>query len=164
MNKRLTLDEARALASEMDDARSEAMAVNEAEQQLLGTSASRLVSLWEKGVWLDGQSFTHPQVDAIVSAWLRRFGCLPPSIEDDGSEPEATSAADAAPEPADDAMLDMHDIVRMTGISESTVKRMISDGRFPKPIKLSIRRIGWPARQVKAWILTKADASGSLPH
>ena len=58
----------------------------------------------------------------------------------------------AEPEPADTTMLDMHDVMRLTGLSKSTIKRMVSDDRFPKPIHLSPRRIGWPAGDVKAWL------------
>ena len=38
------------------------------------------------------------------------------------------------------------------GSANSTVKRMVLDGRFPKPMRLSPRRIGWKATEVKAWI------------
>ena len=81
------------------------------------------------------------------------FGQLPP---DDDAEPEAP-----APEPelpADDTMLSTRDVVRQTGVSDSTIKRMVLDGRFPKPMRLSPRRIGWPARDVRLW-LERLDGS-----
>jgi predicted DNA-binding transcriptional regulator AlpA len=47
----------------------------------------------------------------------------------------------------------MNDLVRITGLSKSTIKRWVNDpdGHFPKPVKLSPRRIGWPADKVYAW-------------
>jgi len=46
----------------------------------------------------------------------------------------------------------MPDVVRMTGRSESSIKRDMGEGKFPKPIKLGARAIGWRAAVVKAWI------------
>jgi predicted DNA-binding transcriptional regulator AlpA len=47
----------------------------------------------------------------------------------------------------------MGDVVRITGLLKSTIKRWVADpdNDFPKPIKLSARRNGWRADQVKAW-------------
>ena len=45
-------------------------------------------------------------------------------------------------------MLRMPDVVRLAGVSESTIKRRVQDGSFPKPMHLSPRCIGWPAREV----------------
>jgi predicted DNA-binding transcriptional regulator AlpA len=47
-------------------------------------------------------------------------------------------------------------------VSDSTVKRMVVDGRFPKPMRISARRIGWPARDVKAWIRQLDDQRRAL--
>ena len=64
--------------------------------------------------------------------------------------------------PAADAMLKMRDVVRITGLSKSTIKRWVNDaaGDFPKPVKLSPRRIGWPADQIYAW-RKRIESSGS---
>ena len=64
---------------------------------------------------------------------------------------------------ADDTMLNMKDVVRMTGLSESTVERRIADGLFPEPTPISKRRIGWPARKVKAWLEEQDARRGRRP-
>ena len=68
------------------------------------------------------------------------------------------------PVPADDAMLRMRDVVRITGLSKSTIKRWVNDpaNDFPKPVQLlpSLRRIGWRADQVKAW-RDRIESAGS---
>jgi predicted DNA-binding transcriptional regulator AlpA len=46
------------------------------------------------------------------------------------------------------------EVVRLTGLSLSTLKRMAIDCRFAAPHRLSPRRIGWPARAVTAWLET----------
>ena len=63
--------------------------------------------------------------------------------------------------PWDDTMLGTDEVLRMTGLSLATLNRMIQpeDGRFPKPMKLSERRRGWLARDVKAWLQALRDQS-----
>ncbi len=80
------------------------------------------------------------------------FGEFPPFDDDDRAD---QSDAPAAPEPElppDDTMLRTKEVLRLIGVSESSLKRMVLDGRFPRPCRLSPRRIGWPARDVKAWL------------
>ena len=60
--------------------------------------------------------------------------------------------AKSEPLPADDTMLRLPEIVRRTGISASTIKRMVSDGRFPKPMRIGIRAKGWLGRDVRTFI------------
>jgi prophage regulatory protein len=94
-----------------------------------------------------------------VERWLELFGAYPPGDTEPGAGDTAHQLEE--PEPQDDDMLAMCDVVRMTGLSESTIKRMFNDGRFPRPLKLSPRRIGWPASQVKEWLRTLHDQSRS---
>ena len=54
--------------------------------------------------------------------------------------------------PADDTMLRISEVVRLTGISVSSIKRMVEDGRFPRPMRIGIRAIGWPARDVRHFV------------
>jgi predicted DNA-binding transcriptional regulator AlpA len=72
--------------------------------------------------------------------------------DDDGTD---EAEAPAAPEPGlppDDTMLRAKDVVRLTGLSLSILMRMVLDGRFAKPMRLSPRRIGWLARDARAWL------------
>ena len=46
----------------------------------------------------------------------------------------------------------MGQVIKLAGLSRSTIKRRVADGSFPKPRRLAPRRIGWPARKVKAWL------------
>lgn len=43
------------------------------------------------------------------------------------------------------------DLPRYTGLQRSQTDELIKQGRFPKPIRLSARRIGWLKREVAAW-------------
>jgi prophage regulatory protein len=107
--------------------------------------------MWETGRNEGGQKLSKFEFGALVERWCDLFGDLPP---DDA--PLGIDVADQpmvpAPEPEPDTMLRMPEVVRLTGLSVSTIKRMVLDDRFPKPMRLSPRRIGWPAREVKTWI------------
>lgn len=51
-----------------------------------------------------------------------------------------------------DALLKLTTVVSLTGLSESTIRRRIADGSFPKPIKRSVRCTRWISRDVATWL------------
>jgi prophage regulatory protein len=63
-------------------------------------------------------------------------------------------------------MLSMKDVVRIAGLSKSTIKRWVNDpaNDFPKPVKLSPRRIGWRSDQMKAWRTKIENATSRRSH
>ena len=46
----------------------------------------------------------------------------------------------------------LHDVVRITALSRSTVYRRIEEGRFPAPIRLGGRASAWTSAELQAWI------------
>jgi prophage regulatory protein len=90
-----------------------------------------------------GRKLTSTEFEALACALYRLFGAIP--------GPAKGSKANRQPLPEDDTMLSMKDVVRLTGLSTSTIKRMVSTGLFPKPLRPSPRRIGWPASEVRVW-------------
>ena len=46
-----------------------------------------------------------------------------------------------------------------TGLSRSTIYFQISEGRFPKPISLGIRAVGWLESDVDAWLAGRIEES-----
>ncbi len=44
------------------------------------------------------------------------------------------------------------ELIEMTGMSRSTILRMVDDGKFPKPIKLHQRANAWIEREVQDWV------------
>jgi prophage regulatory protein len=110
-----------------------------------------LIQMWSSGKRLDGKPLSQFETQALAERWCAVFGELPPDDDDADDALQEPNAPE--PElPADDTMLRAKDVVRLTGLSLSTLKRMVLDGRFAKPMRLSPRRIGWPARDVKAWL------------
>lgn len=47
----------------------------------------------------------------------------------------------------------------LTGLSRSSIYRLIADGKFPKPIKLGERASGWQASTIHKWIEERTAAS-----
>ncbi|MDG2272480.1 MAG: AlpA family transcriptional regulator [Halioglobus sp.] len=39
-----------------------------------------------------------------------------------------------------------------TGLSRSSIYRMIREGKFPPPVRLGKRSVGWDSVAVQAWI------------
>ena len=107
--------------------------------------------MWETGKNEQGRKLSNFEFAGLVERWCELFGALPP--DDDTSEPDGNASPQTLePQIEDDTMLRMAEVARLTGISGSTVKRMVIDGRFPKPMRLSPRRIGWKPGEVKTWI------------
>ena len=115
-----------------------------------GTTPHQLIGMWESGKTLQGRPLSPFEVQALAEKWLAVFGELPPDCSED-SEPDPPPEPETEL-PADDTMLRARDVVRITGLSLATLKRKVIAGDFPKPMRLSPRRIGWPARDVKHWL------------
>lgn len=60
-------------------------------------------------------------------------------------------------EPGLDRILRLPELVRITGMCRSSVYRYVSEGNFPKPIKLGIRSVGWRESQINKWLEVKSS-------
>lgn len=49
-------------------------------------------------------------------------------------------------------ILRLPEVVRVTGISRSSVYLKIQQGAFPPPIKLGARSVGWIEEEIQDWI------------
>ena len=45
------------------------------------------------------------------------------------------------------------------GLSRSTIYLMMAEGRFPRPIKIGRRAVGWRASDVEEWLKTLTEVS-----
>jgi predicted DNA-binding transcriptional regulator AlpA len=122
--------------------------------------AAEVLRMWESCTSENGEPLTQFEFEALCERWCIVFGEPPPTCDpaDIATEPE--------PLPDDDEMLSMKKVVRIAGLSKSTIKRRVSDPTddFPKPVKLSTRRIGWPAELVKAWRKRIESAGSDRSH
>jgi prophage regulatory protein len=49
------------------------------------------------------------------------------------------------------------DVEKRVGLSRSTIYLLIAENRFPAPIRLSTRAVGWVEADVEAWIDSKRN-------
>ncbi len=109
-----------------------------------------LIRMWETKKGKDGRKLNAWEFGCLVEAWCATFGDLPADAAFEPKEP----SAQAPTMPADDTVLRMPEVERLTGLSTSSIKRMVSDGRFPKPLRLGVRAKGWLAADVRQFIAT----------
>lgn len=58
-----------------------------------------------------------------------------------------------------EALLKIQTVTAVTGLSESSIRRKISIGEFPAPVKDGPRCTRWVAGQVSQWLRSKAGAA-----
>lgn len=57
-----------------------------------------------------------------------------------------------------EALLKIQTVIEVTGLSESSIRRKVTEGKFPKPIKDGTRCTRWVAGQVSNWLRAKGAA------
>lgn len=57
--------------------------------------------------------------------------------------------------PASPTLIRSDEVCRATGLSRSSLYRLIADGRFPRPVRLTATAVAWPSDEVSAWIVSK---------
>ncbi len=55
-------------------------------------------------------------------------------------------------------ILRRREVLRLTGLSTSTLYRMMARGLFPRPVRLGPGAVGWRLRDVERWIETRPEA------
>jgi Predicted transcriptional regulator len=50
-------------------------------------------------------------------------------------------------------------VEEITGLSRSTIYRLMSSGEFPKPVKLSGRAVAWPESSIMKWLETRPQVA-----
>lgn len=55
-----------------------------------------------------------------------------------------------------DPILRLPAVITATGMSRSSIYRFMSEGTFPKSIRLSKRACGWRQSQIEAWVEARA--------
>ncbi len=51
-----------------------------------------------------------------------------------------------------DKILRLPELVRITGLSASTIWRREKEGSFPRRRKISVRAVGWLDSEIEAWM------------
>jgi prophage regulatory protein len=53
-------------------------------------------------------------------------------------------------------LLRLPDVMRLTGLSRTTLYRLIDKGQFPRQINISDRAVAWRASEVEEWIHSRS--------
>ena len=59
-----------------------------------------------------------------------------------------------------DRLLRRTDVEARTGLSATTIYRMMREGKFPLPLKISPKAVRWPASEIDAWLAGLPRATG----
>ena len=57
-------------------------------------------------------------------------------------------------------ILRLPDVQRKTGIKRAHIYSLIAQGRFPKPIRLGVRAVGWNSLEIERWLLDRVLPRG----
>ena len=49
-------------------------------------------------------------------------------------------------------IINRHEVERMTSLRKTTIYRLMKEGKFPKPLRLSTMRVAWRLKDIEAWI------------
>jgi prophage regulatory protein len=159
----ISIERARALAVRREAQYEEHLRTSAISNRFKDATPAEVVRMYESGTNERGQKLSQDEFAGLVERWLALFGAYP-AAGDEGTPDEGAAAPavkPSEPEPQDDTMLSPREVARLTGVSIRTIDRMVRNGRFPKPLHISSRRIGWPAHVVKDWLRTLQDQSRS---
>lgn len=51
------------------------------------------------------------------------------------------------------------EVERLTGLSRSTIYRLMAAGEFPKPVKLTGKAVGWQLSAIAEWLAQRPLAA-----
>lgn len=53
------------------------------------------------------------------------------------------------------------EVERLTGLGRVTIWRLVRAGRFPAPLQLATRAVGWRHADIVKWIATRPETAAS---
>jgi prophage regulatory protein len=59
-------------------------------------------------------------------------------------------------------ILRLPNVLDRTGLSRSTVYLRVTEGRFPRPVSLGARAVGWIETEVEEWIARQKEVSREI--
>jgi len=58
----------------------------------------------------------------------------------------------------------MRQLVTLVGLSRSTIYVLVSKGRFPVPIRLGDKAVGWRIDEIEQWVNARPNSIVLLPR
>ena len=70
-----------------------------------------------------------------------------------------TQPATSTQGPALDPMMDLPAVEAATTLKKSALYALIAKGEFPRPVRLTGRRVGWRSSSIAAWLRSRNEAA-----
>ena len=62
----------------------------------------------------------------------------------------------------DQILMTRKDVEQMTGLGRSSIYKMMSEGAFPRPLKVSAYAVRWRRDEIVQWIESRPRATGEV--
>ena len=59
-------------------------------------------------------------------------------------------------------LLRRREVEEITGLSRASIYRLMDEGKFPRPVRVSATAVRWKASDVYAWIESRPVAEGGV--
>ncbi len=60
------------------------------------------------------------------------------------------------------SILRLKDVVKRVRLGKTSIYKLVKENKFPKPLKLSDRAVGWSSEDIQRWINTRPVCSRSI--
>ncbi len=57
-------------------------------------------------------------------------------------------------------LLRIDEVLEVVGVSKSVLYEMIGREQFPRPVRISLRAVGWHQREIDEWLESLPQATG----
>ncbi len=61
-----------------------------------------------------------------------------------------------------DRLLRRRQVEEITGLSRSSIYRLMQDGEFPRPVKVGPAAVRWRSSDIKVWLESRPVATGDF--
>ena len=61
-------------------------------------------------------------------------------------------------------ILKLKEVCSIVGLKPSTIYKLISNGDFPRQIKLTAKSVGWANKEINTWVSSKILGGSNAPH
>ena len=65
---------------------------------------------------------------------------------------------------SEDRLLNRVEVERRVGLKKSALYRLMRDGEFPEPLRISPKAVRWSQREIEAWVGQLPRAKGDGIH
>ena len=62
----------------------------------------------------------------------------------------------------EDRLLRRREVEARTGLSRTSIYRLMREGRFPEPLKVGPKAVRWPESEIADWLAARPRASGEV--